>query len=98
MAVDGNLLRGQCNRLCAACLAQSESRPDMDRNTALQIGQGEGRLAITAVRSPKQTEKRIVLVNGYDLAITEGPADRGKVPCNHPALTDIGTSHFLADD
>jgi hypothetical protein len=55
----------------------------VDGNAALQIRQGKGGLPITAVRGADQVEESVILVNGYDRAIAERPADRSKVSGEH---------------
>ena len=66
-------------------LAQAEARSLalLQWRGALEIRQGKVALSIAAIGGAQQREKRRVLADGQELAITEGPARGGKVSCKY---------------
>jgi hypothetical protein len=66
----------------------------VDGNAALEVRQGKGGLAISAVRGANQVEEGVILVNGDDCSIAEGPAYWGKIAAEHPYLAYERTRHI----
>src|ERR1700730_3703459 len=86
MAVQGDLAGGQSDGFHAGGLPLNKPWPHMHRETALQVREREGRLAIASVRGANQIEERVILIYGDDCAITKGPPHWRKVSGEHPDL------------
>ena len=70
---------------------QRESGTHVNRHAALQVRQGEGFLAIAAVRGADEVEQGIVLRDGYQSPVAECPSLRGEISPKHPYLADKWT-------
>src|ERR1700722_16139883 len=88
MNVGRNLAGGQSDGFHSAGLSESKSRPGVERNAALQIGQGKGGLAITTVGCPDQIEQGVILIDGHQGSAAECPACGSKISTKHPNLAD----------
>jgi hypothetical protein len=61
--------------------------------TAAKVGQGEGGVAIAAIRGSDQLEQRFVLRDWEQLTFAEHPTRGRKVPRKHPDFADVGLRH-----
>src|SRR5215469_10568467 len=95
MRMRGHCLRGYGHRLRAAGFRQGKSVSLMDRQSAAQVGQSEGRLAVAAVGRADQVEEGFVLRNRQQLSRAEHPAGRSKIAPKHPDFADIWLGHDL---
>jgi hypothetical protein len=60
----------------------------VDGNTALQVGQGEGGLAVSAVGCTDQIEQGVILIDCHQGSVAKGPAYWRKISAKHSNLTD----------
>src|SRR4051794_13334097 len=78
-------------RLLAASLAEPMPVTDVDRRPALEVRQGEVHPSVAAERSAEQREQRLVLVDGQELPVAEGPPLRRKDKAHD---SDLGQEWF----
>ena len=71
--VGGQLGDRERVRLLAAPLAQRVAAAHVDRRPAPQVGQGEVHPAVAAEGRTQQREERLVLVDGQELPVAQGP-------------------------
>src|SRR5207244_12800539 len=69
--------------------------PGVDGNVALKVGKGEGRLAVSAIRSHQQREESRVLGNGHGRPIAKRPCLWREVEGEDPNLCNEWISHGL---
>src|SRR5206468_137413 len=99
VVMDRYLLRRQSNLFYARGLCQyvilrdTRTLPLMERNSALQVRQGESRLAISAIGRTDQLEERLVLRDWKELSFAKHPAGGGEVPREYPDFSDVRLSH-----
>src|SRR5271165_4430204 len=93
VSVGGYLTRRQSDRFNTTSLRLHEPRPHMDRKPASQVGQGEGALAVAAVRGADEVEEGLIFGDGEQLPLAEHPACWSEVASEHAYLTDIGLTH-----
>src|SRR3979409_2683388 len=88
----------------ATRLARKMTVAEMKRHLAAQIRQGKVHPAIAAVGRAQKRKQRLVLVNRHQLAVTYGPALRGKVKTKNSNLGqkwvrhDVGSFMLLIFD
>src|SRR3954452_14225748 len=93
MRMRRDLRDGQGDFLRATGLGESGSVALMNGETPAEIGQGERRFPVAAVGGADQLEKRLVLGDRQQLALTEHPTRRGEVPSEHPELAHVWLRH-----
>jgi hypothetical protein len=70
----GQLGDRQGVRLLAAALSQRVTAADVDRRPAPQVGEREVDPPVPAERRAQEREERLVLIDGQELAVAEGPS------------------------
>jgi hypothetical protein len=56
----------------------------MDRGATPEIGQCKGSPPVTAIRRAKQRIQRLILIDGQNLSVAQGPTARGKIETDNP--------------
>src|SRR5262249_27850131 len=83
-----NLACGQSHGFRPAGLALRESRSHVNRDPALQVGQGESVLSVAAVSGADEVEECLILADGNQGSVAKRPSYWGKVSGKHPYLAD----------
>ena len=86
MGVRGGLGDRERVILLTAQLSKSVSAAHMDRGATLQIRQAEIHPAVATVGGSEQREQGLVLIDGQELPVAEGPAFRRKIEAENPDL------------
>src|SRR5205085_9096128 len=94
VAVRRELVDGERDLLGAAGLGQGESIALVQRQTAAEVRQREGRLTVAAIGRADKLEQGLVLRDRQHLALAEHPADRGEIAGEHANLANTGLSHL----
>jgi hypothetical protein len=96
MRVSGHFTHSERMGRLAILLTHSKSGAHMDWNPTAQIGQREGRLAITSKGGAKQRKQSLVLIDGQKLSITKRPALGSEVPGYEFQFRHVWRAHVIA--
>src|SRR5208337_3328033 len=75
-------------------IRQPQSRTCLDRRTPAQVRQGKRRLAVAAVGGAQNVKQRLVLGDGKQLTVAEGPTVRREIAPKKEHFTQV---RFILD-